>query len=44
MNTNYLSNQDCLVGMQALSDESIDLVVTDCPYHIGHRGPNCGEG
>lgn len=44
MNTNYLSNQDCLVGMQELPDESIDLVVTDCPYHIGHRGSNCGGG
>ena len=27
-------NEDCLVGMQAIPDESIDCVVTDCPYHI----------
>ncbi len=43
MNTNYLSNQDCLVGMQELPDESIDLVVTDCPYKIVAGGVSISE-
>lgn len=30
--------------MQEIPDESIDLVVTDCPYHIAHRGTSCGGG
>lgn len=29
-----LFNDDCLKIMADLPDESIDLVVTDCPYHI----------
>lgn len=27
-------NEDCLIGMKNLPDNSIDLVVTDCPYKI----------
>ena len=27
-------NEDCLNVLKNISDESIDLVVTDCPYHI----------
>ncbi len=30
--------------MQEIPDESIDLVVTDCPYHISHHGTSCGGG
>ncbi len=30
--------------MQKIPTESIDLVVTDCPYHISHHGTNCGGG
>ena len=44
METNVLYNQDCLKGMQEIPDESIDLVVTDCPYHIAHHGTSCGGG
>ena len=29
-----LYNEDCLDILKTLQDESIDLVVTDCPYHI----------
>ena len=29
-----LYNEDCLIVMKNIPDESIDLVVTDCPYHI----------
>ena len=31
---NTIYNEDCLVGMKRISDESIDLVVTDPPYKI----------
>lgn len=33
-----LYNNDCLTIMAELPDESIDLVVTDCPYHIVSGG------
>lgn len=33
-----LFNDDCLKIMADLPDESIDLVVTDCPYHIVSGG------
>ena len=29
-----LYNDDCLDILKSMEDESIDLVVTDCPYHI----------
>ncbi len=34
METDYLKNIDCLIGMKAIPDDSIDLVLTDCPYTI----------
>ena len=33
-----LYNDDCLVAMKNIPDESVDLVVTDCPYHIVQGG------
>lgn len=33
-----LFNGDCLEVMQTIPDKSIDLVVTDCPYHIMQGG------
>lgn len=36
--TDQLINSDCLEGMRAIPSESIDLVITDCPYHIKHVG------
>lgn len=33
-----LYNDDCLNVLKNISDESIDLVVTDCPYHIVSGG------
>ncbi len=33
---------DCLEQLKTISDESIDLVVTDCPYHIISGG--CSNG
>ena len=35
MELNKLYNQDCLIGMKALPDKSIDLIVIDPPYNIG---------
>ena len=29
-----LYNEDCLDVLKTIADESVDLVVTDCPYHI----------
>ena len=33
-----LYNEDCLKILATMPDESIDLVVTDCPYHICQGG------
>jgi site-specific DNA-methyltransferase (adenine-specific) len=38
MEIDNLYNQDCLVGMREIPTESIDLVVTDCPYHVSGGG------
>lgn len=43
METNVLYNQDCLVGLKDLPDESIDLVATDCPYKIVAGGVTISE-
>lgn len=32
MRVDYIDNIDCLVGMKEIPDESVDCVVTDCPY------------
>lgn len=37
-----LYNEDCLDRLKQLPDESIDLVVTDCPYHIVSGGCTTG--
>ena len=37
-----LYNEDCLVALKEIPDESIDCVVTDCPYHIVSGG--CSNG
>lgn len=40
MRLNYIDNTDCLEGLKAVPDGSIDLVLTDPPYFInmGHAG------
>lgn len=35
--SSYVILQDCIAGMRAMPDESIDLVVSDPPYLIGYR-------
>ena len=34
MDIDIIYNEDCIQGMKKIPDNSIDLVVTDCPYHI----------
>lgn len=42
MEIDTLYNQDCLQGMADIPAESIDAVVTDCPYTL--VGGGCSEG
>lgn len=35
---NGLYNEDCLDVLKTIADECVDLVVTDCPYHIVSGG------
>ena len=37
-----LRNEDCLEVLKDIPDKSVDLVVTDCPYHIVSGG--CSNG
>lgn len=37
-----LYNDDCLNILKTIEDKSIDLVITDCPYHIVSGG--CSNG
>ena len=37
-----LYNQDCIEVLKYMPDESIDLIVTDCPYHIVQGGCTTG--
>lgn len=37
-----LINEDCLIALKEVEDESVDLVVTDCPYHIVSGGCTTG--
>ena len=34
--TNQLHNQDCIAGMQAMSEGSVDLAFADPPFNIGY--------
>lgn len=38
MQLNRIYHEDCLVGLKQITTESIDLVVTDCPYKIEAGG------
>ena len=37
MEFNKIYNEDCIDGMKRLSDESVDLIVTDPPYLISYK-------
>ena len=32
MNTNAIHNEDCLIGMSKIDNNSIDLILCDLPY------------
>ena len=34
LDINKIYNEDCLIGLKEIPDNSIDLVVTDCPYKV----------
>ena len=36
--TDYISNTDCIKGMQTLPAESIDLIIADPPYNLSKSG------
>ena len=38
MNRDYIALGDCLDLMKDIQDEGVDLVVTDCPYHVVSGG------
>lgn len=42
MRLDYIDNIDCLEGLKAIPDDSVDLIVTDPPYFLtmGHGGSN----
>jgi len=42
MRLNYIDNIDCLEGLAAVPDKSVDVVITDPPYFLsmGHAGCN----
>lgn len=35
---NKIINADCMDILKQLPDKCVDLIVTDCPYHIVHKG------
>ena len=37
MELNKIYNEDCLVGMKNISDNSVDLIVTDPPYLVKYK-------
>lgn len=42
--TNYLINDDCLLGLKKLPENFIDLVLTDPPYNLGGHMKSRGSG
>ena len=32
---NKVYNEDCIVGMKKIKDESVDIIICDPPYNIG---------
>jgi site-specific DNA-methyltransferase (adenine-specific) len=42
MKEDTIENRDCVEGMQEIPTESVDLVVTDCPYML--VGGGCSDG
>ena len=34
---NRIYNEDCLVGMQRIPDQSVDCIICDLPYEVWHK-------
>lgn len=43
MRLNYIDNTDCLEGLKAIPDKSVDLIVTDPPYMINNYSSMKGK-
>ena len=39
MEIDKIYNEDCLVGMKAIPDKSIDLIIADLPYQTTDNSP-----
>lgn len=37
MELNKIYNEDCLIGMKRIPDETVDLIVTDPPYLVSYK-------
>ena len=35
MDSNKIFNEDCIIGMKKLDDNSTDIIIADPPYNIG---------
>ena len=44
MQLNKIYNEDCLVGIKKIPDNSVDLVIIDPPYDICTKGGKKGSG
>ena len=40
IDTNHIYNIDCIIGMKHLSDNSVNMVLTDIPYNVVNRKSN----
>ena len=43
LETNKIYNEDCLLGIQKIPDNSVDLVIKDPPYDICTKGVKQGN-
>ena len=44
LQVNKIYNEDCLVGLKKIPDNSVDLVIIDPPYDICTKGGKKGSG
>lgn len=44
MKLNYIDNIDCMEGLAAVPDNSVDLILTDPPYSSGGAFANDRKG
>ena len=44
MDINKIHLMDCMKGIKEISDESVDLIITDPPYNIGQENKRTKVG